>query len=187
MSIELRNAAAAATPAPKNRDEILALREERDPGKSMTKQSFKDATDINRLLSRAQKAGTLSHLERFQGNYADFSDFDFHTAQNTLAEARTIFDALPSEIKKEFDHDPAAFFAYANDPENADDLEKKLPGLAEPGRQHIETRRTADTEAVAEAVSAAVTAAFEANAERAPSEAGEAGEAPEEPSASSTT
>lgn len=187
MSMELRQLVAEEQAPPKTREDVLALRAERDPGESMTKQAFKDATDINRLLSRAQKAGTLSHLERFQGNYADFSDFDFHEAQNTLAEARTIFDALPSEIKKEFGHDPAAFFEYANDPANVADLEKKLPALAAPGRQHINPRRTADTEAIAESVSAAVLAAIEAKPEAAPSEAGEASEAPQEPSASSTT
>lgn len=117
-----------------------------------TKQSFKDETDINIILRRAQKAGTLSHLEKYQGVYADFSDFDFMEAQINLTRGREVFDALPSEIRKEFSNSPAAFFGYVNDPANADDLRKKLPGLAAPGRQNIDVSgKTANEPIVASA------------------------------------
>jgi len=102
-----------------------------------TKQSFIDETDINKILKRAQKTGTISHLTKFQGSYGDFSDFDFFEAQIMLTKGREIFDALPSEIRSEFNQSQAAFFAYVNDPANKDDLLKKLPGLAAPGRQNI--------------------------------------------------
>ncbi len=103
-----------------------------------TKQAFKDETDINKLLERAQKTGTLSHLQKYEGRYADFSDFDFFDANIKLAQGREIFDALPSEVRSEFNNSPAGFFKYVNDPANADDLKNKLPGLAAPGRQNID-------------------------------------------------
>jgi len=103
-----------------------------------TKQSFRDETDINKILHRAQSAGTLSHLQKHEGTYSDFSDFDFLEAQINLTKGREIFDVLPSELRNEFSQSPAAFFAYVNDPENADKLREKLPGLSQPGRQNID-------------------------------------------------
>ncbi len=103
-----------------------------------TKQSFKDETDINKILQRAQKTGTISHMNQFSGQYGDFSDFDFFENTIMLTRGREIFDALPSEIRNEFSQSPAAFFKYVNDPANKEDLLKKLPGLAAPGRQNID-------------------------------------------------
>ncbi len=103
-----------------------------------TKQSFKDETDIQKILFRAQKAGTMSHLEKYEGTYGDFAAFDFFEATLQLTKGREVFDALPSELRSEFNQSPAQFFAFVNDPKNAEDLRKKLPGLAKPGRQNID-------------------------------------------------
>ncbi len=103
-----------------------------------TKQSFADETDINKILQRAQQSGTLSHLQEYSGVYGDFADFDFFDATLKLSHGREVFDALPSELRTEFNQSPAAFFKYVNDPANADDLRKKLPALAKPGKQNID-------------------------------------------------
>ncbi len=103
-----------------------------------TKQAFAGECDINKMLFRAQKAGSLSHLQKYETSYGDFADYDFQTAQLMLTRGREVFDALPSELRKEFDQSPAAFFDYVNDPANQDDLAKKLPALAMPGRQNID-------------------------------------------------
>lgn len=100
-----------------------------------TKQSFKDSTDINQILTKMQKAGTLSHLEQYGGEYGDFSGYDFHTNMIMLAKGRELFEALPAEIRKEFEQDVGEFFDYVNDPANKERLPELLPGLAEPGRQ----------------------------------------------------
>lgn len=122
-----------------------------------TKQSFKDETDINKILQRAQKAGTLSHLERYQPQYGDFSDFDFQTAQLKLAQGAEIFDRLPAEIRKEFNQSPAEFFQYVNDPAKADKLRQLLPELAKPGRQRLDVSGRTPPEGVASAASGAIT------------------------------
>jgi len=123
-----------------------------------TKQSFKDETDINKILQRAQKTGTLSHLEQFEARYGDFSDFDFQQAQIKLAEGQQMFEKLPSEIRKEFNQNPAEFFQYVNDPEKADKLGKLLPDLAKPGRQHLDVSGRTPPEGVASAPQGAQTA-----------------------------
>lgn len=117
------------------RDELLELRPEPVYDDGRTKQSFKDETDINMIMERAAQGGTISHLAKFEGMYADFSDFDFHEHTRKLTEGREVFDSLPAEIRREFSQSPAQFFAYVNDPANINDLAKKLPGLARPGTQ----------------------------------------------------
>ncbi len=104
-----------------------------------TKQSFKDETDINKILSRAQKTGTISHLTKYEARYGDFSGFDFFEANVKMAAGAEIFAALPSEIRNEFQNTPGKFFNYVNDPANKDRLGELLPALAAPGRQNIST------------------------------------------------
>jgi len=119
-----------------------------------TKQSFKDETDINVIMARADIAGTISHLEKYEGVYADFSDFDFHDQTEKLTQGRMIFDDLPAEVRMEFGQNPQAFFDYVNDPKNVDDLLKKLPHLAKPGKQLLSAKAAdADTEAALAAAS----------------------------------
>lgn len=120
--------------------------EEKDYSDGRTKQSFKDQCDINRILQRAQKTGTLSHIQKHGGEYGDFAEFDYTTAQQQLARAKSIFEELPSELRKEFGHNPAAFFEYVNDPANSGRLVELLPGLAKPGRQFLSPTRTAKSE-----------------------------------------
>lgn len=106
-----------------------------DDGRTM--QSFKDDTDINKLLSRAQVAGGLSHIEKYAGMYGDFENFDFLEAQNRLARGREIFDELPSEIRREFGNKPGEFFKYVANAESIDALKKVFPQLARPGTQRL--------------------------------------------------
>ncbi len=113
-----------------------------------TKQSFKDETDINKILMKAQKVGSLSHLEKHGAFYGDFSDMpDLLEAHARMARGQSLFDELPSELRKEFDNDMSKFFVYVNDPENKDRLRELMPVLAEPGRVFAPPMRSARSEA----------------------------------------
>ncbi len=120
------------------------------PGR--TKQSFKESCDVNKILKKAQKTGTISHLNKHQATYGDLSGFDFTEAQMQLAKAGEIFDDLPSEIRREFDNSPAKFFEFANDVENVEKLGELLPAIAEPGNFFPSPTKTAATEAARNAV-----------------------------------
>ncbi len=104
-----------------------------------TKQSFRDECDINLIMQRAAQGGTISHLAKYEGTYSDFSDYDFFEQTQMLTRGREIFDDLPAELRREFGQSPAAFFQYVNDPENVKTLAEKLPALAKPGTQLIQT------------------------------------------------
>lgn len=135
MSIKLAELAEKAKDKPTNREELLALHPKKKYDDSRTIQSYADDCDINKIMQRANQGGTISHLAKFEGVYADFSDFDFHEQTRKLTQGREIFDALPAELRREFDQSPSRFFAYVNDPANAGELRTKLPGLAKPGDQ----------------------------------------------------
>ncbi len=147
MSLTIQNLH-RSNPGKKTREQLLALRKPLKYDDGRTKQSFKDETDIEKIMARFDVTGTISHLSKWQGVYADFSDFDFHEQSTKLTRGREIFDELPAEVRQEFGQSPAAFFNYVNDPANADDLRKKLPALARPGRQlPITSPPTADVAA----------------------------------------
>jgi len=130
-----------------------------------TKQCFKNECDIGKIMARAEKAGTISHLDKYEGVYGDFSEYDFFTQEQQMAKGQQIFADLPAEVRREFSQSPAAFFAYVNDPENKNKLREILPALAAPGTQLVDvTAPDADTQAAqaAAAAPAASTAAVPA-------------------------
>ncbi len=135
MSMHLANLSASDGRKKLTRTQTLALQKAKAYNDGRTKQCHKDVCDINKIMARFQVTGTISHLEKFQGVYADFSDFDFHEQTNKLTRGREIFDDLPAEVRREFSQSPAKFFEFVNDPANAGDLREKLPGLAWPGTQ----------------------------------------------------
>ena len=113
-----------------------------------TKQAFKDQTDINKILARAARGDTISHLAKHGAVYEDFSDIDdLLSAHQKLQTGQKIFDELPGEIKREFHNDIGKFYKYVNDPAKAEHLGSLLPDLAAPGTQMPAVIRTAATEA----------------------------------------
>ncbi len=121
-----------------SREKLLSLAPDLVYDDGRTKQCHRDECDIQRIMARADIAGTISHLEKYEGVYADYSDFDFHEQTRKLTKGREIFDDLPAEVRREFGQSPATFFNYVNDPENKDRVGKLLPDLAKPGTQKVE-------------------------------------------------
>ncbi len=143
-----------AKPGKRSRVEMLELVPEKKYEDGRTKQSFRDECDIDLIMQRAARGGTISHLNKYEGVYADYSDFDFFEHMQQLTKGREIFDDLPAEVRKEFGQSPAEFFAYVNDPANIKELATKLPALAAPGRQlPLTSAPSADEEAALAAAS----------------------------------
>lgn len=98
--------------------------------KSLTHQSFKDECDINNIMSRYAKTGVVTHVNRFQGRYGDFSEIaDYQTALGIVKNAEEMFLTLPAQIRAEFDNDPGTFIEFAENPANLDRMVQL--GLAE--------------------------------------------------------
>ena len=136
MSQKLHDLVEKAVNKPKDREAVLALATPPDFGPGETKQSFKDSTDVNKILKKAQRAGGISHVLKYpEAEYGQFDgEMDLLTASTRIKRAQEIFDDLPSEVKQEFSHDALAFVDFANQPENVGRLAELIPAIAEPGR-----------------------------------------------------
>ena len=124
----------------KNEEGVRLTQLPKDYSDGRTKQSFKDETDVNFIIQKHTRMGTLSHLEQWGGNYGDFSDFDFQKAQNQIANANSMFEQLPAGVRNEFKNSPELFFDYVNDPENKENLAELLPELAAPRNKPLPLR-----------------------------------------------
>lgn len=113
----------------RNGDEETVKREIR------TQQSFKDSSDINKIIKRHQVRVSTSHLVRFPEEfYGEFADVDLLDAHNKIEKINGAFAELPSEVRSEFNQDPFAFAKFVNDPANRGKLAELLPKIAEPDK-----------------------------------------------------
>lgn len=88
-----------------------------DPG--LTEQHHKDSCDMSLIMRRYEKTGAIDHIKQYKGEYLDMpSGTDFQTAMNVIAEANSMFETVPSNIRNKFRNDPAAYLDYMQDPKN---------------------------------------------------------------------
>lgn len=93
-------------------------------GESLTSQAHKDECDINRIMLKWAKTGTVEHRNTFEGQYGDFTETpgDYHEAMTQVVQANEMFEGLPSQIRRRFGNDPGAFLDFVQDPKNVDQM-----------------------------------------------------------------
>lgn len=96
-------------------------------GIPVTKQSFKNECDINRIMARYTKTGVIEHLNRNKPEYGFAPEVDFRQALELIDKASDMFDKLPAKIRAKFDNDPGKFLGFVENPENRS--EAALMGL----------------------------------------------------------
>lgn len=94
-----------------------------DCGKSLTEQSHKDQCDMNVILRDYQRTGMLKHAKEHEGKYDDVSAQDFQEAMFLVANAKNMFQELPSSLRSRFQNDPAQFLSFAQNPASKAELE----------------------------------------------------------------
>lgn len=99
-----------------------------EPG--MTKQSFKDECDINKIMARFQKTGAIDHYAAYAPQYDVVTSTNLHEAMNIVADAETMFEELPSSLRKKFHNDPSEFLDFVQDENNLEEMREL--GLANP-------------------------------------------------------
>lgn len=100
------------------------------PEESLAQQQFAEEVDINTLVRRFHLSGEFPTGVKAP-TYGDFSEvYDFHTAANTIAEAKEAFEAMPAEVRFRFHNDPAEFVAFCSTEGNRPELERM--GLVPP-------------------------------------------------------
>ncbi len=92
--------------------------------KILTKQSFKNECDINKIMAKYRRTGVLSPdiLSKRQEQFGDVSEIgDFHTSQNKVIAAQDAFDHLPADIRSRFKNDPGELLDFCADPGNREE------------------------------------------------------------------
>lgn len=96
-------------------------------GPSRTKQSMKDSCDINLIMGKYLRTGTVDHLAVHGGSYGFASAVSLQEAMNIVLKAESMFADLSSGIRKKFDNSPKAFLEFVQ----ARDADGNLKNLAE--------------------------------------------------------
>ena len=108
---------------------------------TLTKQSMRDETDINRIVQQYSRTGLLSHLMSLEPTYADVSGNDFMESMLLVRQAQEAFDELPAELRARFSNDPAMFLDFVGDPRNDEEAVrlglKKFPEKESPQKVEV--------------------------------------------------
>lgn len=111
----------------------------------LVKQSFKEECDINNIMRKYLKSGTVP-VPSGKLQYGDFSDVpDYQHALNVVLDVQEYFVSLPSAVQKRFKNDPEAFLEFINDPGNIEEA-KRLGLIEEPKKAPAEPSDEAPAE-----------------------------------------
>ncbi|MBT6757513.1 MAG: hypothetical protein HOA84_04205 [Candidatus Jacksonbacteria bacterium] len=125
-----------------------------DQNDGRTQQHQKDECDINLIIKRHTPEQIALMATQNEGQYGDATSVDYHAAQNIIANANTMFNDLPSEIRNQFDNDPAIFLDFTSNEENYAEMRKM--GIMSPSPQlHVESISSESTVSASEPVSKA--------------------------------
>lgn len=87
-------------------------------GPGRTKQSFKEECDINTLMAKYLKTGHMDHVNQALPRFECVSDHDFQSAQNLIADAKSMFENIPSAVRARFENNPGKLLDWVHDPKN---------------------------------------------------------------------
>ena len=88
-------------------------------GNSLTKQSFKNDSNINNIVNRFLKTGStgLASTPR-KPVFGDFTSVDFMEMRNQIADVDQAFASLPARVRSRFAGDPYQVIRFLDDPNN---------------------------------------------------------------------
>lgn len=98
--------------------------------KDFAKQSFKAECDINTIMAKFIQTGVLDFVAKHEGRYGDCTGLDFQVAQQIIADASSMFQDLPAQVRARFENDPAQFLEFMEDPNSRE--EARELGLLRP-------------------------------------------------------
>lgn len=126
---------------------------------TLARQEFLDECDVNKIMARFDKTGTLPVYADKAPFYVDAVDLpSFQDMQNVLISANEAFMSLPATVRSKFDNDPIRFADYANDPANVEDL-KEWNMLSPDAVQRLDAAKAAEAAKAADRAAAASKAA----------------------------
>lgn len=78
-------------------------------------QSHADSVDVHKIIERCTMTGSMDELYKTEGFFGDLASFPTTRAEalRMLADAHSVWDKLPVDVKKKFDSDVNKFFSTA--------------------------------------------------------------------------
>lgn len=110
--------------------------------KSRTRQSHAKDCDINQIMAKFQRTGSIDHVATHGARYANIESIDYHTAMNLTRDAEQMFDDLPSSLRKKFENLPGNFMDFVQDPDNLEEMDT-LGLLNDEASQRLQAQREA--------------------------------------------
>lgn len=90
--------------------------------KSLTVQADRDDADINKIIARFEKSGTLPPISRGEPFYGDVSEYaGLADSLIKIQEAERLFMSYPAHLRERFDNDKVKFIEFLDDPNNRDE------------------------------------------------------------------
>lgn len=92
---------------------------------SLTDQSGKDESDVNKIMAKYEKTGLISHLNKRPGAFKDISGVeDYQTMLGKIQAAQDAFMTLPAATRLKFQNDPGQLISFLQDEKNTDEAIK---------------------------------------------------------------
>ncbi len=110
------------------------------PEQGRTKQNHKKETDINNIMARFQKTGTIDFVNTQSPQFGDATGIEFQNAMETVAKSNEMFDALPSKIRERFSNNAQELLTFLENEDNRTEA-VFLGLLKEPVRKEPETKK----------------------------------------------
>ena len=90
---------------------------------TMTEQSHKDRCSVVNIMKQYDRTGLITHVNRATASYGDFTTVnEYQESLNMVIKAQDAFADIPSDIRERFNNDPGAFFEFATNPENREEM-----------------------------------------------------------------
>lgn len=125
-------------------------------GQTPAQQQFKDDCDINSIMKRFQKTGAIDHVAQHQPQYGVHTPQSLHEAMNIVAQADSMFNDLPSSLRRRFNGSAAELLEFVQDPANESEAETLGLALSDDAQLRAdEIRAAADANASAAAPASA--------------------------------
>jgi len=90
----------------------------------VTKQAHKDECDVNNIIKKYDKTGLIIHVSKIEAEYGDMTGIDFKSAQDKIAKAKSMFRALPAEIRKRFKNSASELLDFMDNGDNREEAIK---------------------------------------------------------------
>lgn len=85
-----------------------------------TEQNHKKECDVNEIIKKYDRTGLITHVSKIEAKFGDLTGADFKAMQDQVANAHSMFAALPAEIRKFFENEPSKLLEFMEDSGNRD-------------------------------------------------------------------